>query len=87
MKEEDVENLNQKNEKEGSVVKGKDLLVDIGEEVKEAYLSYAMSVIVGRALPDVRDGLKPVHRRVLYAMGKLGNTSDKAYKKSARIVG
>jgi DNA gyrase subunit A len=87
MKEEDVENLNQKNEKEESVVKGKDLLVDIGEEVKEAYLSYAMSVIVGRALPDVRDGLKPVHRRVLYAMGKLGNTSDKAYKKSARIVG
>ena len=87
MKEEDVENLNQKNEKEESVVKGKDLLVDIGDEVKEAYLSYAMSVIVGRALPDVRDGLKPVHRRVLYAMEKLGNTSDKAYKKSARIVG
>ncbi|MCJ7790136.1 MAG: DNA gyrase subunit A, partial [Candidatus Atribacteria bacterium] len=87
MKEEDVEKLNKKNEKEESVVKGKDLLVDIGDEVKEAYLSYAMSVIVGRALPDVRDGLKPVHRRVLYAMGKLGNTSDKAYKKSARIVG
>ena len=87
MKEEDVENLSQKNEKEGSVVKGEDLLADIGNEVKEAYLSYAMSVIVGRALPDVRDGLKPVHRRVLYAMEKLGNDSDKAYKKSARIVG
>ena len=63
------------------------LLTDVGEEIKEAYLSYAMSVIVGRALPDVRDGLKPVHRRVLYSMEKMGNTPDKAYKKSARIVG
>ncbi|MGB6606583.1 MAG: DNA gyrase subunit A, partial [Atribacterota bacterium] len=63
------------------------LLSDVGEEIKEAYLSYAMSVIVGRALPDVRDGLKPVHRRVLYSMEKMGNTPDKAYKKSARIVG
>ena len=63
------------------------LLSDVGEEIKDAYLSYAMSVIVGRALPDVRDGLKPVHRRVLYSMEKMGNTPDKAYKKSARIVG
>ncbi len=52
-----------------------------------AYIDYSMSVIVGRALPDVRDGLKPVHRRVLYAMRELGNSSTKAYKKSARIVG
>ncbi|MFH1286036.1 MAG: DNA gyrase subunit A [Candidatus Micrarchaeota archaeon] len=59
----------------------------IEDEMKDSYLDYAMSVIVGRALPDVRDGLKPVHRRVLYAMSELGNTSDKAYKKSARVVG
>jgi DNA gyrase subunit A len=61
--------------------------VSIEEQMKEAYLEYAMSVIVGRALPDARDGLKPVHRRILYAMYDLGNTSDKPYKKSARIVG
>ena len=61
--------------------------IDISKEMREAYLTYSMSVIVGRALPDVRDGLKPVHRRVLYAMNDLGNTHDKAYKKSARIVG
>src|SRR5882757_8707400 len=61
--------------------------VDINKEMREAYLQYSMSVIVGRALPDVRDGLKPVPRRVLYAMNDLGNTHDKAYKKSARIVG
>src|SRR5271155_36929 len=61
--------------------------VNIEEQMKEAYLEYAMSVIVGRALPDARDGLKPVHRRILFAMHDLGNTSDKAYKKSARIVG
>jgi len=61
--------------------------VNIEDEMKGAYLDYAMSVIVGRALPDVRDGLKPVHRRVLYAMYDLGNTHDKAYKKSARVVG
>ena len=60
---------------------------DINKEMREAYLTYSMSVIVGRALPDVRDGLKPVHRRVLYAMNDLGNTHDKPYKKSARIVG
>ncbi len=61
--------------------------VDIEVEMKNSYLDYAMSVIIGRALPDVRDGLKPVHRRVLYAMNDLGNTIDKPYKKSARIVG
>jgi DNA gyrase subunit A len=61
--------------------------VNIEDEMRGAYLDYAMSVIVGRALPDVRDGLKPVHRRVLYAMYDLGNTFNRAYKKSARIVG
>lgn len=61
--------------------------VNIEEELKNSYLDYAMSVIVGRALPDVRDGLKPVHRRVLYAMNVLGNDWNKAYKKSARVVG
>ncbi|MCA9405652.1 MAG: DNA gyrase subunit A [Candidatus Omnitrophica bacterium] len=61
--------------------------VDISKEMSEAYLQYSMSVIVGRALPDVRDGLKPVHRRVLYAMHELGNTHAKPYKKSARVVG
>jgi DNA gyrase subunit A len=61
--------------------------VDIEEEMKRSYLDYAMSVIIGRALPDVRDGLKPVHRRVLYGMWEAGNRSDKPYKKSARIVG
>jgi DNA gyrase subunit A len=61
--------------------------VDINTEMREAYLQYSMSVIVGRALPDVRDGLKPVHRRILYAMNDLGNSHDKPYKKSARVVG
>ncbi len=61
--------------------------VDIEEEMKSAYIDYSMSVIVSRALPDVRDGFKPVHRRVLFGMNELGNTSDKPYKKSARIVG
>ncbi len=61
--------------------------VNIEEEMRGAYLDYAMSVIIGRALPDVRDGLKPVHRRALYAMYDLGNVWNKAYKKSARIVG
>ncbi len=63
------------------------IVVDINKEMQEAYLQYSMSVIVGRALPDVRDGLKPVHRRILYAMHDLGNTHDKPYKKSARVVG
>jgi DNA gyrase subunit A len=63
------------------------LPVNIEEELKHSYLEYAMSVIVGRALPDVRDGLKPVHRRVLFAMSELGNDWNKPYKKSARVVG
>ncbi len=61
--------------------------VDIEDELKRSYIDYAMSVIVGRALPDVRDGMKPVHRRVLFGMFESGNTATKAYKKSARIVG
>ena len=61
--------------------------VNLIDEMRKSYLDYAMSVIIGRALPDARDGLKPVHRRVLYAMHDLGNTYNKAYKKSARIVG
>ncbi len=67
----------------------KERIVDeyLEDKMKDAYLDYAMSVIIGRALPDVRDGLKPVHRRILFAMSDLGITHDKAYKKSARIVG
>src|SRR5215207_5384844 len=61
--------------------------VDIEEEMKRSYLDYAMSVIIGRALPDVRDGLKPVHRRILFGMYEAGNTSGKPYRKSARAVG
>ncbi|MGD2170619.1 MAG: DNA gyrase subunit A [Gammaproteobacteria bacterium] len=61
--------------------------VNLEDEMRQSYLEYAMSVIVGRALPDVRDGLKPVHRRVLYAMSELGNDYNKPYKKSARVVG
>jgi DNA gyrase subunit A len=62
-------------------------IVDIEEEMKSSYIDYSMSVIVSRALPDVRDGMKPVHRRVLFGMRELGVTASKAYKKSARIVG
>ena len=61
--------------------------INIEDEMKSAYIDYSMSVIVSRALPDVRDGLKPVHRRVLYGMLDLGLTSGKPYKKSARVVG
>ncbi|MYI72962.1 MAG: DNA gyrase subunit A, partial [Candidatus Dadabacteria bacterium] len=61
--------------------------VNIEDEMKESYLSYSMSVIVGRALPDVRDGLKPVHRRILYGMNEVGNVWNRPYKKSARVVG
>jgi DNA gyrase subunit A len=61
--------------------------INIEEEMKSCYIDYAMSVIIGRAIPDVRDGLKPVHRRTLYAMWEMGNTSDKPYRKSARVVG
>ncbi len=64
-------------EQERSGVKG----INITEEIETSFLDYAMSVIVSRALPDVRDGLKPVHRRILYGMQELGNTADKAYKK------
>ncbi len=66
---------------------GKIIPVNIEKEMKKSYIDYAMSVIVGRALPDVRDGLKPVHRRILYSMMELGLTPDKPYRKSARIVG
>ena len=66
---------------------GKVIPIDINMEMKNSYLDYAMSVIVGRALPDVRDGLKPVHRRILYAMHSLGLTPDKSHRKSAYIVG
>src|SRR5690606_8535145 len=61
--------------------------INIEEEMKTAYIDYSMSVIVGRALPDVRDGLKPVHRRILFAMNELGMQYSKPYKKSARVVG
>ena len=92
MKEEEKDNLDNNKEEieereEELTDASRCLPTDVGGEIKEAYLSYAMSVIVGRALPDVRDGLKPVHRRVLYSMEKMGNTPDKPYKKSARIVG
>ncbi|MFK8103092.1 MAG: DNA gyrase subunit A, partial [Saprospiraceae bacterium] len=61
--------------------------INIEDEMKSAYIDYSMSVIVSRALPDVRDGLKPVHRRVLYGMSELGLVHNKSHKKSARIVG
>ncbi|MGB4884604.1 MAG: DNA gyrase subunit A, partial [Ferruginibacter sp.] len=67
--------------------RGKIIPVNIEEQMKTSYIDYSMSVIVGRALPDVRDGLKPVHRRVLFGMNELSNASNKPYKKSARIVG
>ena len=66
---------------------GKVIPVDINKEMKKCYIDYAMSVIVGRALPDVRDGLKPVHRRILYSLQELGLYPDKGYRKCARIVG
>ncbi len=61
--------------------------ISIADEMRTSYLDYAMSVIVSRAIPDLRDGLKPVHRRILYAMHETGNTHDKSYRKSARAVG
>ena len=72
---------------QGELFKEKTGVCDIAQELKQSYLDYAMSVIIGRALPDVRDGLKPVHRRILYAMHELRNDYNKPYKKSARIVG
>ncbi|MCB0700804.1 MAG: DNA gyrase subunit A [Chitinophagales bacterium] len=81
------ENNQDLNGQEGADDAGKIIQVNIEEQMKTAYIDYSMSVIVGRALPDVRDGLKPVHRRVLYAMHELGVNFNKPYKKSARIVG
>ncbi|MDI3342096.1 MAG: DNA gyrase subunit A, partial [Sphaerobacter sp.] len=66
---------------------GNILKTDIEEEMKRSFITYAMSVIVSRALPDVRDGLKPVQRRILYAMFEAGNTADRPYRKSAKTVG
>jgi len=74
-------------EKKGELLFGKVIPLPLVEEIKHSYLDYAMSVIVGRALPDVRDGLKPVQRRILYAMMELGLKSGSSYKKSARVVG
>lgn len=87
---ENNDNLNEENQPlEGGDLnnRGRIIPVNIEEQMKTSYIDYSMSVIVGRALPDVRDGLKPVHRRVLYGMSELGNNSNKPYKKSARIVG
>ena len=87
---EDNDNLNEENlPLDGGDLnnRGRIIPVNIEEQMKTSYIDYSMSVIVGRALPDVRDGLKPVHRRVLYGMSELSNTSNKPYKKSARIVG
>ncbi|MEE9226423.1 MAG: DNA gyrase subunit A, partial [Acidobacteriota bacterium] len=72
---------------ESKKIEDRKIPVNIEEEMRKSYLDYAMSVIIGRALPDVRDGLKPVHRRVLFAMHELKNTHDKPYKKAARVVG
>src|SRR5262245_47988073 len=72
---------------QGPVGKQPSVPRNMEDEMRQSYLDYAMSVIIGRALPGVRDGLKPVHRRVLFAMNDLGNTFNRAYKKSARIVG
>ena len=71
----------------GEIPRGRIIPVNIEEQMKSSYIDYSMSVIVGRALPDVRDGLKPVHRRILFGMHEMGNTFGKPYKKSARIVG
>ena len=74
-------------ELEAIVDNTKVIKIDATEEVKKSFISYAMAVNVSRAIPDVRDGLKPVHRRILFAMNELGLTHDKPYRKSARIVG
>ena len=88
---ENNENLNEEmlppNDGGAASNRGRVIPVNIEEQMKTSYIDYSMSVIVGRALPDVRDGLKPVHRRVLFGMNELSNYSNKAYKKSARIVG
>ncbi len=83
----DDKELNENQQQELPDVNGRVLTLPLVNEIKTSYLNYAMSVIVGRALPDVRDGLKPVQRRVLFAMSELGIRHNSAYKKSARIVG
>ena len=70
-----------------SSIQDKLIPVNLEQEMKKSFISYAMAVIIDRALPDVRDGLKPVHRRILYDMAELGLTPDKPYRKSARVVG
>ena len=80
--EEEIDNLDENGHHNGGIKE-----VNLAREMKTSFLSYAMSVIVSRALPDARDGMKPVHRRILFAMNELGMYADKAYKKSARIVG
>ena len=70
-----------------SLDEGKIIQVDIDKEMRHSYLTYAMTTIIGRAIPDARDGLKPVHRRILYGMYETGTTPDRPYKKSARIAG
>ena len=70
-----------------SSIQDKLIPVNLEQEMKRSFISYAMAVIIDRALPDVRDGLKPVHRRILYDMAELGMTPDKPYRKSARLVG
>jgi DNA gyrase subunit A len=77
----------ERTKKMGRDIHHKQTLVNIEDEMKKSYMDYAMSVIIGRAIPDVRDGLKPVHRRILFAMNEVGNRYNKPYKKSARIVG
>ena len=81
----DTANQDDETPHEGSTFTGP--TISITDELRTSYLDYAMSVIVSRAIPDLRDGLKPVHRRILYAMHETGNTHDKAYRKSARPVG
>src|ERR671933_1551625 len=73
--------------KQLNLLSGQVISTALDAEMQQSYLEYAMSVIVGRALPDVRDGLKPVHRRILYAMHELGLTPDRPYRKCARVVG
>ncbi|WRH67136.1 MAG: DNA gyrase subunit A [Planktothrix sp. GU0601_MAG3] len=73
--------------KQLNLFSGQVITTSLHTEMQQSYLEYAMSVIVGRALPDVRDGLKPVHRRILYAMHELGLTPDRPYRKCARVVG
>lgn len=85
--EEKIQGIKPAEQKESEYSHGKISERPVEAEMKNSYMDYAMSVIVGRALPDVRDGLKPVHKRILYAMYELSNTHDKPYKKSARIVG